>query len=320
MKIAVMDGRGVNPGDLSWKPFEELGELSVYDRTPLEDMDELLRRTEGAEVLLINKTPLDRALLTRLAPTLRYVGVLATGYNVVDVQAAKELGITVTNIPSYGTAAVAQYTMALLLELCHRIGDHNRSVQAGDWAACPDFCYWLTPQTELAGKTFGIVGYGRIGKAVAKLASAFGLRVLAYTRSGKGDEFAQAVTLDTLLKESDIISLHCPLFEETRNLIDRENIAKMKDGVMILNTARGPVVNENDLAEALKAGKVRGAAVDVLCQEPARKDNPLIGLENCIVTPHMAWAPLESRQRLLNVAVENLKAWMKGEAQNVVSL
>lgn len=319
MRIVVMDGHALNPGDLAWKGFEELGELTVYERTPYDDAGkETVRRAKGAQVLLINKTPMTREVLAQLAPELRYIGVLATGYNVVDLEAAQEYGITVTNVPAYGTDAVAQFTMALLLELCHRVGEHSLAAKGGRWAQSPDFCYWDSPQMELCGKTMGIVGYGRIGRAVARLASAFGMRVIAHTRSGKGDEFARPVSLDELLKESDVISLHCPLFAETKGIICKENIAKMKNGVFILNTSRGPLIVPEDLAEALDSGKVAGAAVDVLETEPPRADDPLLMQPNCIVTPHIAWAPKESRQRLMDIAVENLRRFLAGDPQNVV--
>jgi glycerate dehydrogenase len=335
MKIVVLDGFVENPGDLSWKGFEELGDLTVYDRTPYEDSDRLiLDRARGAQAVITNKTPLDRHTLTVLSPDLKYVGVLATGYNVVDVKAASDLGITVTNIPSYGTAAVAQYTMALLLEMCHQVGLHSHSVKKGDWTGSIDFSYWKTPQIELSGKTMGLIGYGRIGSATARLAAAFGMNVIAYTphpsqnvaiSSGSDpaagaaqDDIVRFVPLDTLFHESDVISLHCPLTQATKGLIDASSIARMKDGVMLINTARGPLIVEEDLSKALDSGKVSFAAVDVLDKEPPRKDDPLIGNPRCLVTPHIAWASKESRQRLMDTAVDNLKAFMGGAPQNVV--
>lgn len=320
MKIVILDGYTENPGDLDWGGFEALGQVTVYDRTAyIQGNEDIIRRAKGAEILVVNKTPLSEQTLKALMPELRYIGVLATGYNVVDVAAAKKLGVPVCNIPTYGTNAVAQFTMALLLELCHHIGDHNRSVKAGDWSCSPDFCYWTSPLVELAGKTFGIIGYGRIGKAVAKMASAFGMRVLACTHSGQGDDTARAVELEELLRESDVISLHCPLYPETEGMINRETIAKMKDGVMILNTSRGPLIEEADLAEALACGKVAGAGLDVLSREPADAKNPLLAQKNCLITPHIAWAPKESRARLMNIAVDNLKAYLNGKPQNVVN-
>lgn len=318
MKIVVLDGYTENPGDLSWEGFEALGDMTVYDRTAA---DEILARAKGAQVLLTNKTPLNAETLAALAPELQYIGVLATGYNVVDIAAARSHGVPVCNIPTYGTAAVAQFVMALLLELCHHVGDHSRSVKAGDWSRCPDFCYWNTPLIELAGKTFGVVGYGRIGRAAAKLAAAFGMEVLACDAhaSAGSDGVARMVSLEELLAASDVISLHCPLFESNRGMIDREAIARMKDGVLLINTSRGPLIDEQALADALHTGKVAGAGLDVLTVEPARPDNPLMKEPNCLITPHIAWAPKESRQRLMDIAVDNLKAWLAGSPQNVVN-
>ena len=320
MKIVILDGYTENPGDLSWNGFEALGEVTVYDRTPFADgSGEIVRRAKGADILIVNKTPLSAETLAELAPELRYIGVLATGYNVVDTAAATVQGVPVCNIPTYGTAAVAQFVMALLLELCHHVGDHSRSVKEGGWSSCPDFCYWNTPLIELAGKTFGVIGYGRIGRAAAKLAAAFGMEVLAFDKFAQDDGVARMVTLDELLAQSDVISLHCPLFPDTQGIINRESIAKMKDGVLLINTSRGPLIVEEDLAAALHSGKVAGAGLDVLAVEPARMDNPLLKEENCLVTPHIAWAPKESRQRLMDIAVENLKAFLAGAPQNVVN-
>lgn len=318
MKIVVLDGYTENPGDLSWEGFEALGDMTVYDRTAA---DEILARAKGAQVLLTNKTPLNAETLAALAPELQYIGVLATGYNVVDIAAARSHGVPVCNIPTYGTAAVAQFVMALLLELCHHVGDHSRSVKAGDWSRCPDFCYWNTPLIELAGKTFGVVGYGRIGRAAAKLAAAFGMEVLACDAhaSAGSDGVARMVSLEELLAASDVISLHCPLLESNRGMINREAIARMKDGVLLINTSRGPLIDEQALADALHTGKVAGAGLDVLTVEPARPDNPLMKEPNCLITPHIAWAPKESRQRLMDIAVDNLKAWLAGSPQNVVN-
>ncbi len=320
MKIVILDGYTENPGDLSWEGFQALGELTVYDRTPFKDgNDEIIRRAKGAEIVIVNKTPLSAETLSALAPQLRYIGVLATGYNIVDTAAAAAQGVPVCNIPTYGTTAVAQYTMALLLELCHHVGEHSRSVKNGGWSRCPDFCYWNTPLIELAGKTFGIIGYGRIGKATARLAAAFGMDVLAYDAYAACDENARMVSLNELYEKSDIISLHCPLLKETQGMINAESIAKMKNGVMLLNTSRGPLIAEDDLAEALQTGKVAAAAMDVLSDEPAREVCPLLALDNCLITPHIAWAPKESRQRLMNIAVENLRAFLTGNPQNVVN-
>lgn len=321
MKIVVLDGYTENPGDLSWETFEKMGALKVYDRTAYSsaERDKILSRAKGAEAVLVNKTPLDAVTLKALAPELRYIGVLATGYNVVDAAAAKELGVPVCNIPTYGTAAVAQYAMALLLELCHHVGAHSAAVHAGKWEKCPDFCFWDYPLTELAGKTMGIVGLGRIGKAVAKLAGAFGMKVVAYDEFLKSAGEAELLPLGEVLRRSDVISLHCPLVESSRNLVRAETIAQMKDGVMLLNTSRGPLVNEADLADALRSGKVAGAGVDVVSEEPIRPDNPLLGAPNCLITPHIAWAPKESRARLMNIAAENLAAFLSGSPRNVVN-
>ncbi len=320
MKIVVLDGYTENPGDLSWAGLEALGSLTVYDRTPFtEGTEEILRRAEGAEILITNKTPLSGETLRALSGSLRYIGVLATGYNVVDTGAAKELGIPVCNIPTYGTTAVAQFTMALLLELCHHVGDHSRRVREGAWSRCPDFCFWDYPLTELAGKTMGLIGYGRIGKTVGALARAFGMRVLFFDERVPEEEGAEKVSLKELYARSDVISLHCPLFPENTGMINGDAIAGMKDGVLILNTARGPLIREEDLAAALKSGKVGGAAVDVLSREPAAADNPLLSAPNCLVTPHIAWAPKESRQRLMDIAVDNVRAFLEGRPRNVVN-
>ncbi len=314
-KIVVLDGYTLNPGDLSWDGLKQLGEVTVYDRTSRQDT---AARIGDAPVVLTNKTPISREVL-EACPNLRYIGVLATGYNVVDVDAAKERGITVTNIPTYGTAAVAQYTFALLLELCHQAGMHSESVHGGKWQENGDFCYWLTPQMELDGKTIGIIGFGRIGKAVARIALAFGMKVLVYDQYfQKGEMEVSDVELDDLLKNSDVITLHCPLTKENQGLICAENIAKMKDGVLLLNDARGGLVEEQALAEALRSGKVAGAAVDVVSEEPISGRNPLLSAPNCIITPHIAWASLEARRRLMGVAVENVSAFLSGRPVNLV--
>ena len=313
MKIVVLDGFTENPGDLSWGGFEGLGALTVYDRTAPED---ILSRIGDAEIVYTNKTPLNRETIIA-AQNLKYIGVLATGYNIVDTNAAKERGITVTNIPTYGTTAVAQYVFALLLEICHHVGHHAQAVAKGRWSECPDFCFWDYPLIELAGKTMGIIGYGRIGQATAQIARAFGMKVIAYDAFVKADEI---VTLDELYQQSDVISLHCPLFPETEGMINREAIAKMRDGVILINTARGPLIVEADLRDALQSGKVYAAASDVVSAEPIKKDNPLLGQENMIITPHIAWAPKESRQRLMDIAVENLRGFLAGTPVNVVNL
>ncbi|MCT4619539.1 MAG: D-2-hydroxyacid dehydrogenase [Marinisporobacter sp.] len=319
MKIVVLDGYTLNPGDLTWEGLEELGEVTVYDRTPEE---KIIERVGNAEIIYINKTVLKRETLEKLSHV-KFIGVLATGYNVVDAEAAKELGIVATNIPTYGTQAVAQFTFALLLEICHHVGEHNLSVKRGEWSKSIDFCYWKYPLMELAGKTMGIIGLGRIGQEVAKIAQAFGMYVVAFANHPQKElenEKLKYVDMDTLFEKSDVISLHCPLFENTRGMINKENIAKMKDGVMILNTSRGALIVENDLAEALNSGKVAGAGVDVLSEEPAAMDNPLLTAKNCIITPHIAWAPKEARERLMNIAIDNLKEFLAGKPINMVNI
>ncbi|MBD0824080.1 D-2-hydroxyacid dehydrogenase [Aestuariibaculum marinum] len=319
-KIVVLDGYTLNPGDLSWAGIEQFGDLKVYDRTGF-DSNTIIEAIGDAEIVFTNKTPLPAEVLKR-ASNIKYIGVLATGYNVVDVVAAKALGITVTNIPSYGTTAVAQFTMALLLELCHHIGAHNQAVQSGEWTKSVDFCFWNSPLIELEGKTMGIIGFGRIGQATAKMAQAFGLNILAYSRTPKPEfesETLKFVELDELLAKSDVISLHCPLFEETEGMINNTNINKMKDGVMLINTSRGGLVIEADLAEALNSGKISGAAVDVVSKEPISADNPLLKAKNCIITPHIAWATKAARTRLMATAVNNLESFLNGKSVNVVN-
>ena len=311
MKIVVLDGHAANPGDLSWAPLEELGELSVYERTPAELVD---ARMADADLVLTNKVALTRERMAR-AKRLKYIGVLATGYNVVDVAAAAELGITVTNIPAYSTDSVAQMVFALLLEICQQVGHHSAAVQDGRWSANPDFCFWDTPLIELAGKTMGIVGYGRIGHKVAEIARCFGMNVIAWTRTPRDPE---CVSLDELLSRSDVISLHCPLFPETKELINRETIAKMKDGAILINTSRGPVVNEADLRAALDSGKLYAAGADVATVEPLPSDSPLLGAKNLFLTPHIAWATFEARARLMGIAVQNVRAFLAGAPVNTV--
>ena len=320
MKIVILDGYTENPGDLSWEGFEALGELTVYDRTPIGEPDEIVRRIGDAEIVITNKTPLTKYVLDR-CHKMQYVGVLATGYNVVDVNTCREKGIVVTNIPTYGTAAVAQFAFALLLELCHHVQHHSDAVHAGRWASCPDFCFWDYPLIELAGKTIGIIGFGRIGQAVGRIAKAFDMKVLAYDsyENEAGRAIADYVDLDTLLSSSDVISLHCPLFPSTQGIICKENIEKMKDGVFILNNSRGPLIVEQDLFDALESGKVAGAGLDVVSTEPILADNVLLKAKNCLITPHISWAPKESRQRLMDIAVSNLKAYLDREPVNVVN-
>ncbi len=314
-KIVILDGYTLNPGDLDWTGFETLGDVTVYDRTP---EDQILERIGAASVVITNKTPLARQTILA-APNVTYIGVLATGYNVVDIEAAKERGITVTNIPTYGTDAVAQFTFALLLEIAHHVQRHSDAVMEGRWSASPDFCFWDYPLMELSGKTMGIIGYGRIGQATARIARAFSMKVIAYDLYQDPSHQDTYVSLDELLAQSDVISLHCPLFDQTRGIINKGSIARMKDGVIILNTSRGPLIVEEDLAEALNSGKVGSAAVDVVSTEPIEADNPLLGAKNILITPHIAWAPKESRIRLMDIAVQNLASFLSGNAENVVN-
>ena len=292
MKIVVLDGFTLNPGDLTWEGLEQLGDLTVYDRTT---EDKILERIGDAEIVYTNKTPLSRETLEK-AQSVKFIGVLATGYNIVDTSAAKERGIIVTNIPTYGTAAVAQFVFALLLEICHHVWAHHEAVKNGVWTNSPDFCFWNYPLIELAGKTMGVIGFGRIGQATAQIARSFGMKVLAYDEYQNKtleQETLRYVKLDELLAESDVISLHCPLLESTKGMINHKTIAKMKDGAIIINTSRGPLIVEEDLAAALNSGKLYGAAVDVVSSEPIKKNNPLLNAKNCIITPHIAWAPKE---------------------------
>lgn len=321
MKIVVLDGYTLNPGDLSWDGFNALGDCKIFDRTSLTDETEIISRIGDAQIVITNKTPLTKNIFDA-CPNIRYVGVLATGYNVVDVQAAREKNIPVTNIPTYGTQSVAQFAIALLLEICHRVAHHSQAVHEGRWENQPDFCFWDYPLIELAGKTMGVVGYGRIGQTTGKLAQAFGMKVIAFDAMREvGTKLGDCtfVALDELFKTSDVIALHCPLFPSTQGIICRENIAKMKDGVIILNNSRGGLIVEQDLRDALDSGKVYAAGLDVVSTEPIKGDNPLLGAKNCFITPHISWAPKESRARLMNIAVDNLKAFLDGKPVNVVN-
>lgn len=318
MKIVILDGYTENPGDLSWEAFEKQGDLTVYPRTPAE---QIIRRIGDAEIVLTNKTPIRRETLAA-CPQIRYIGVLATGYNIVDTDAAKERGIPVCNIPTYGTDAVGQFAIGLLLEICHHIGHHSQAVKEGRWSSSPDWCFWDYPLIELAGKTMGIIGFGRIGQVTGRLAQALGMKVLAFdARRDPSLENASCryCDLDELLAGSDVIALHCPLFPETEGLINRETIRKMKDGVILINNSRGPLIVEQDLAEALNSGKVYAAGLDVVSTEPIRPDNPLLTAKNCLITPHISWAPRESRQRLMDIAAANLEAFLTGAPVNVVN-
>lgn len=318
MKIVILDGKALNPGDLSYGSLFELGDVTVYEGT--DTAAEAIARIGDSEIVLVNKVPITEEILAA-CPNIRLICVQATGYNIVDCETCARHGIPVTNVPTYGSDAVAQFTMALILEMCHRIGLHNHSVHEGQWCESEVFCYWLTPQMELTGKTLGILGFGRIGRAVGKLAKAFGMKVIAYNHSQceEGKAIAEYVDLDTLFAQSDILSLHCPLTAETDAIINAETLAKMKDGAMLVNTARGGLVVEEDLLAALNSGKLRYAAVDVVSQEPMLPDNPLLKTRKCIITPHIAWAPIESRQRLLDTVVENIRVFQAGTPQNVVN-
>jgi len=320
MKIVVLDGYTLNPGDLSWAGLEALGALTVYDRTSLTDESETIARIGDAEIVYTNKTPLSKKVL-EACPSIKFIGVLATGYNVVDGAAAKEKGILVCNIPTYGTDAVGQFAIAMLLEICHHVAHHSDAVHAGRWENNPDWCFWDYPLIELADKTMGIIGFGRIGQTTGRIAKAMGMKVVAFDEypNEQGKEIADYVSLDALLAASDVVAVHCPLFPSTQGIICKENIDKMKDGVIILNNSRGPLVVEQDLADALNSGKVYAAGLDVVSTEPIKADNPLLKAKNCIITPHISWAPKESRQRLMNIAIENLKQFLAGSPANVVN-
>ena len=320
MKIVILDAYTTNPGDLSWERFKEFGELTVYDRGIKNDLQESIDRIQDADVVLTNKVPIKEELL-EACPNIKYIGTLSTGYNIIDLDACRTRGIPVCNVPSYSTSAVAQFTMALLLEVCHHVGEHNNIVHSGGWERSVDFCFWNYPLIELSSKTIGIIGFGKIGQEVAKLAAAFGMKVLAYSRTEyeEGRKLAEYVDLDTLLASSDIVSLHCPLFPETKGIINNEKIAKMKDGAILLNTSRGPLIVEEDVANALNSDKLYYYATDVASREPIRSDNPLLTAKNCIITPHIAWAAKETRERLLGIVYENLKAYTEGKVQNNVA-
>lgn len=320
MKIVVLDGYTENPGDLSWAPLEALGEVMVYDRTAYVDDPLIAERIGDAEVVVINKTPITRSTLDK-CPNVKLIAVLATGYNVVDYSYAGEKGIPVVNVPTYGTQIVGQYAVGLLLELCSHYGYHAQTVKEGKWESNPDWCYWDYPMIELYGKTAGIIGLGRIGQATAKILNSLNMKVLAYDafQSDAGRQVAEYAELDTLLAESDVIFLHCPLFPETEGMINKDTIAKMKDGVILINNSRGQLVVEQDLADALNSGKVYAAGLDVVSTEPIKGDNPLLKAKNCLITPHISWAAQASRQRIMDITVDNIKAWLKGEPVNVVN-
>lgn len=317
MNIVVLDGYCLNPGDLSWEEWRALGDLTVYDRTP---PDQTVARSQGAEVAITNKTVLDKAVLDAM-PRLKYIGVLATGYNIVDVQAARARGIPVTNVPTYGTDSVAEHTFALILEHCRNVGLHSRLVREGEWTRCPDFCFWRTPLIELSGKTLGLIGFGRIGRRVGELGQAFGMKVLACDKVRERPlpgafEWAES---DRVFAEADFVSLHAPLFPDTERIVNRSTLARMKPSAFLINTSRGGLVVDADLAEALNSGRIAGAALDVLSVEPPAADNPLLRATNCIITPHFAWATKEARMRLMRIALDNLRAFLAGKPQNVVN-
>ncbi len=320
MKIVILDGYTENPGDLSWSGLEALGELTVYDRTPVHDEDEIIRRIGNAEVVFSNKTPISQRTIDA-CPSMKFISMLATGYNVVDYAYAREKGIPVTNVPAYGTAAVSQFAIAMLLEICHHVAHHSQTVHDGKWSASIDWCYWDYPLIELAGKTMGIIGFGRIGQQTGRIAQALGMTVLANDshETDVGRAIAPYVSLDELLARSDVIALHCPLFPETQGIINKNTIAKMKNGVILLNNSRGPLIVEQDLADALNCGKVYAAGLDVVSTEPILPDNPLLQAKNCLITPHISWAPKESRQRIMDCAVENVRAYCAGAPINVVN-
>ena len=318
MKIVILDGFTENPGDLSWDGFRNLGELTVYDRTP-DDFDTVVKRIGNNQAVIVNKVKITKEILDA-CPNIEYIGVLATGFNIVDTVAAAERGIPVCNVPTYGTAAVAQFTFALILECCHHVGRHSDAVKQGRWTNSKDFCFWDYPLTELKGKTLGLVGYGRIGRTVGTIANAFGMHVIVYDKIMSLDsEIAEYADLAELYSRADIVSLHCPLFPETRGIINRETISKMKDGVIIINNSRGPLVVEQDLADALNSGKVYAAGLDVVSSEPISADNPLLKAKNCLITPHISWAPRESRQRIMDCTIENIRAFQAGTPKNVIN-
>lgn len=319
MKLVILDSYTENPGDLSWDWLKDVvDEYEIYESTP---GDKVIERSLDADILVTNKVPVDRALIEKL-PKLKFIAVLATGFNIIDCEAAKEHGIIVSNIPAYSTDGVAQLVFAFLLELTNQVGLHSESVNDGEWSRSPYFCYWKTPLVELRGKVFGIVGFGKIGSAVAGIANAFGMKVKAYsphTKTYTGFGKVDFVSLDEVIETSDVISLHCPLTKETNGLVNAAFLNRMKKTAYLINTSRGPVVNEADLRNALESGIIAGAGVDVLSSEPPKEDNPLIGAKNCFITPHIAWASLEARTRLMNIFRDNVKGFVSGKPINVVN-
>ena len=321
MKIVVLDGYTENPGDISWGPLEALGEVTVYDRTAYEESDLIAERIGDAEIAVINKTPISKATIDK-CPNLKAIAVLATGYNVTDYEYAAQKGIPVMNVPVYGTDNVSQFAVSLLMEVCSHIGAHSDSVHAGEWASNVDWCYWHYPMIEVSGKTAGIIGLGRIGCNTAKILNAMNVNVIAYDafQSEAGKQVATYVELDELLAKSDFIFLHCPLFPSTQGIINKDNIAKMKDGVILINNSRGPLVVEQDLADALNCGKIAAAAVDVVSTEPIKEDNVLLTAKNCIITPHISWATKEARERIMQTTADNIKSVIDGKPANVVNM
>ena len=318
MKIVVLDGCVENPGDLTWEPLEELGDVTIYDRTSYAEADIIAERISDADIVLTNKTPISRQTIDK-CPNIKLIATLSTGYNIVDYNYAATRGILVSNVPAYGTQIVAQFAVGLLLEICSHIGEHSRTVQDGKWQHCEDWCYWDYPMIELAGKTAGIIGLGRIGSATARILGAMGMKVIAYNPRRHETDVAEYVELDELFARSDVIFLHCPLFEETEGMINRDSIAKMKDAVIIINNSRGQLIVEADLAEALDSGKVYAAGIDVVSIEPISPTNPLLRARNCIITPHISWAAKEARQRIMDIAVANVRGFIQGAPKNVVN-
>lgn len=320
MEIVILDSYTLNPGDLSWQPLEVLGEVRRYDRTSYTDQVEIIERIGKAQAVLTNKTPITKEIL-EACPSVQYIGALATGYNVIDTEAARAKGIPVTNIPDYSTDAVSQLTFALILEIFSQVGLHNASVHAGEWQNSDDFCYWKTPLTELAGKTIGLIGYGAIAQSVAEIAHAFKMKVIYYNYRPKQakEAWLKQVSLDDLYSQSDIISLHVPLLPETEKMIDASAIQEMKEGVVLINTSRGGLVDEQAVAAGLNTGKIAAFGADVVSAEPIKAENPLLNIPNCYLTPHIAWAPVEARQRLMEIAADNFRQFLAGQPQNVVN-
>lgn len=320
MKIVILDGYTLNPGDLDWSGFKKFGELKVYDRTSLTNEDEVITRIGDAQIVFTNKTPI-RSNTLDVCKNIKYIGVLATGFDVVDIDTAKKKGILVSNVPTYGTASVGQFAIAMLLEICHHIGHHDQAVHNGRWESSPDWSFWDYPLIELDGKTIGIIGFGRIGQRTGVIAKALGMEVLAHDvfQNESGKEIATYVELNELLKKSDVIALHCPLLPSTKGIINKDTISKMKDGVIILNNSRGPLIVEQDLADGLNCDKVYAAGLDVVSTEPIKGDNPLLKAKNCFITPHISWAPKESRKRLMDIAVNNLAKFIEGSPVNIVN-